>query len=511
MSREEIHKLIGGYATGTLTTEEREALFQAALEDQELFDTLAREQALHDLLSDPAAKAEVLAALDAKSPRWYDRLGWVRPAAAALAMAGLATVSVIWWRRPEPVKMTASLPQPMAEVRPSQPPFPPSPAPAPTEAIAGRPQKPAASAVDQLRASGGGGGGGNLRRKAEVDKVLRPEFAEARPGAVPPPPPPAAMPAPAAPPPSAPAGQPVPQPNLSGTVRDATGAGVKDATVTVAGNGPVNLEKKVRTDAQGNWSMDVQPGEYQLKVNAPGFKPGQSEVQLAAADVKRVDTRLDVGNVSETVQVTAGAAPLMQFRQQNEPAPLQQLAQAAQQAAASRDGAAQADAIGGRGGRGGAPSDARQLYERAAAQPQAGIGAVATRNAVMAQTAAAQQLAIRYSVLSNANGDRAQTSLQFTAAEDGFLTVTTPAGAALVSARLEKGKPFATAPLPAGTKQLMVNYTRLPAAAAKSALKDEANDLSARSAPPIQQTIAGVTYVAARTAQSGLAFTIDLP
>ncbi len=33
-------KLLGGYATGTLTGEEREALMQAALHDQALFDAL---------------------------------------------------------------------------------------------------------------------------------------------------------------------------------------------------------------------------------------------------------------------------------------------------------------------------------------------------------------------------------------------------------------------------------------------------------------------------------------
>jgi len=55
MSPEDIKKLLGGYATDTLTTEERQALFAAALEDQELFDALAREQSLRDLLRDPAA------------------------------------------------------------------------------------------------------------------------------------------------------------------------------------------------------------------------------------------------------------------------------------------------------------------------------------------------------------------------------------------------------------------------------------------------------------------------
>ena len=61
MNREDIQKLLGGYATGTLTPEEQQALFAAALEDQEIFDALGREQALRDLLRDPSAKAQLLA------------------------------------------------------------------------------------------------------------------------------------------------------------------------------------------------------------------------------------------------------------------------------------------------------------------------------------------------------------------------------------------------------------------------------------------------------------------
>src|ERR1019366_478681 len=40
MSPEDIKKLLGGYATGTLTAEERQGLFAAALEDQEMFDAV---------------------------------------------------------------------------------------------------------------------------------------------------------------------------------------------------------------------------------------------------------------------------------------------------------------------------------------------------------------------------------------------------------------------------------------------------------------------------------------
>ena len=77
MSPEDAKKLLGGYATGTLTDAEQEALFAAALDDQELFDALAREQSLREVLRDPAVKAELLAALDERPRRWWK---W-RPAA----------------------------------------------------------------------------------------------------------------------------------------------------------------------------------------------------------------------------------------------------------------------------------------------------------------------------------------------------------------------------------------------------------------------------------------------
>jgi hypothetical protein len=105
MNREDVQKLLGGYATGTLTPEERQALFAAALDDQQLFDALAREQSLRDLLLDPAAKAQVMVALDAAPDNarvpWY-RHGWWRPAAVAAAMAGLAVMVVVVTRKQGP-------------------------------------------------------------------------------------------------------------------------------------------------------------------------------------------------------------------------------------------------------------------------------------------------------------------------------------------------------------------------------------------------------------------------
>ena len=110
MSREEVEKLLGGYATGTLTAEEQQALFAAALDDQELFDALAREQSLRDLLRDPAAKAEVLAALDDAPVPWW-RMSWFRPAVAAAAVALLAVTAVVWTRKPAMSPETTTIAQ----------------------------------------------------------------------------------------------------------------------------------------------------------------------------------------------------------------------------------------------------------------------------------------------------------------------------------------------------------------------------------------------------------------
>jgi len=93
MKREDIEKLLGGYATGTLTPEEREALFAAALEDQVLFDALAHEEPLRQLLQDPLAKTRLRSALvPAAEPR-YRR--WLRPAVWAVPAVGLAAIVVI--------------------------------------------------------------------------------------------------------------------------------------------------------------------------------------------------------------------------------------------------------------------------------------------------------------------------------------------------------------------------------------------------------------------------------
>lgn len=120
MRPEEIQKLLGGYATGTLTEAEQQALFEAALHDQALFDALAREQSLRDLLRDPGARANLLAALEPKPRRFWT---W-RPIAAVAAMAAIALVAVVIARRPRPVMVSQVMPPaatiPIARSQPAE-------------------------------------------------------------------------------------------------------------------------------------------------------------------------------------------------------------------------------------------------------------------------------------------------------------------------------------------------------------------------------------------------------
>ncbi len=91
MMRDDVRKLIGGYATGSLTEAERALLFEAALDDQELFDELAREDALRDLLEQPGAKQRLIASLETARPK-PARVRWWAVAAAGIAAVLIASV-----------------------------------------------------------------------------------------------------------------------------------------------------------------------------------------------------------------------------------------------------------------------------------------------------------------------------------------------------------------------------------------------------------------------------------
>src|SRR5271154_5874299 len=103
MSKDEIRKLLGGYATNSLTDAERKALFEAALDDQELFDAMQEEQALKDLLDDPTSREQIRQALVeppvVNKAAWWTRW-WTWSAVSGVAVASIAIVSMVTLKPP---------------------------------------------------------------------------------------------------------------------------------------------------------------------------------------------------------------------------------------------------------------------------------------------------------------------------------------------------------------------------------------------------------------------------
>ena len=90
----ETRHLVAGYATDSLGEAERGELLHAALDDQALFDTLVEEDGLRELLQDPAARQEVLAALE--EPRGWDRVrAWFERPATLLDLGAVATLVLV--------------------------------------------------------------------------------------------------------------------------------------------------------------------------------------------------------------------------------------------------------------------------------------------------------------------------------------------------------------------------------------------------------------------------------
>ncbi len=93
MTREAKH-LVAGYATDSLREAERQELLRAALDDQALFDTLVEEDGLRELLQDPAARQEVLAALE--QPTCWERVrAWFERPATLLDLGAVAAVGFV--------------------------------------------------------------------------------------------------------------------------------------------------------------------------------------------------------------------------------------------------------------------------------------------------------------------------------------------------------------------------------------------------------------------------------
>jgi hypothetical protein len=97
--------------------------------------------------------------------------------------------------------------------------------------------------------------------------------------------------------------------NLTGTVTDQSGALVPNASVTAV-HIATNATRTATANASGEYVFpQLVVGEYRLRAEAPGFKASvNSGIVLTPGATARADIKLEVGQVSESVQVSAQAA-----------------------------------------------------------------------------------------------------------------------------------------------------------------------------------------------------------
>jgi Carboxypeptidase regulatory-like domain/TonB-dependent Receptor Plug Domain len=99
--------------------------------------------------------------------------------------------------------------------------------------------------------------------------------------------------------------------DVLGTIRDASGAPVPQASITLL-NQDTGALSKTTPDEGGNFTFpNVRVGKYTVTAEAPGFsKAVASNIQVDVGARQRVDLSMQIGQISESVQVTGAAAPL---------------------------------------------------------------------------------------------------------------------------------------------------------------------------------------------------------
>src|SRR5215471_20589046 len=99
--------------------------------------------------------------------------------------------------------------------------------------------------------------------------------------------------------------------SIGGIVKDATGAGIEAATVHIK-NLETGAERTAQTDEGGRFHAHSLPvGNYEIVADKPGFRPERrSAVALVVGYDQEVDFALQVGEVHQTVEVSADSDAL---------------------------------------------------------------------------------------------------------------------------------------------------------------------------------------------------------
>lgn len=101
------------------------------------------------------------------------------------------------------------------------------------------------------------------------------------------------------------------QGSILGNVTDQSGAAVAGATVVLRNEG-TNAVREMPADSSGDYRFSgLEAGFYQVGVRAAGFKTfEQKRIDLASGQAKRIDVKLEVGDIATTVVVEGGATQI---------------------------------------------------------------------------------------------------------------------------------------------------------------------------------------------------------
>jgi len=95
--------------------------------------------------------------------------------------------------------------------------------------------------------------------------------------------------------------------SISGTVRDASGAVVPNANITIT-NTATAAVRTAQTNNLGQFSIvGLEPGKYNAKISSPSFATYERVIEVTVGGKSTLDAQLTVGTSSTVVEVTAGA------------------------------------------------------------------------------------------------------------------------------------------------------------------------------------------------------------
>lgn len=98
---------------------------------------------------------------------------------------------------------------------------------------------------------------------------------------------------------------------ITGTVTDASNAAIGGANVTIT-NVATNQTRRLVTNDAGNYSLPyLVPGQYKVEAGSANFKSAvRKDVDLQVGAVQRVDLILQVGSVTESIEVTGASSQI---------------------------------------------------------------------------------------------------------------------------------------------------------------------------------------------------------